>query len=247
MMDAWNPWHGCHKISPGCQHCYMYRRDESVGRDPGAVYQTKNFDLPVRKKKDGSYQFQHQGEVFTCGTSDFFLEDADEWRRDAWRFIRERSDLNFLIITKRIHRFYQALPEDWGAGYENVRIGCTVENQEMAEKRLSIFLTLPILHRVIICEPLLEQIDLAPYLMPDRVEMVVAGGESGMEARSCRYEWIQTLRQQCVAQDISFWFKQTGAYFIKDGRRYFVRSRLQHGQAAKAGLNYQAKKGRKQP
>lgn len=240
-MDAWNPWHGCHKVSPGCKYCYVYRRDESVGRDASKVYRTKSFDLPIQKKKDGSYRFWHQGEVFTCGTSDFFLEEADAWRLDAWRYIRDRADLNFLIITKRIHRFYHALPEDWGAGYENVRIGCTVENQQMADKRLPIFLGLPILHRAVICEPLLEGIDLSEYLSVEKIDMVVAGGESGPKARDCRFEWIQSLHRQCVQRDVSFYFKQTGTHFIKDGRRYWIKKRDQHSQAQKAGLYYQGR------
>ena len=123
--EGWNPWHGCHKLSPGCQNCYMHRRDASVGRDGDQVYKTTAFDLPICRRRDGSYRLRGPGEVFTCGTSDFFLEEADAWRAEAWSFIRQRRDLRFLIITKRIERFRVQLPEDWGAGYENVRIGCT--------------------------------------------------------------------------------------------------------------------------
>ena len=84
------------------------------------------FDLPLKKKRDGNFRLQQKGDVFTCGTSDFFLEEADEWRTEAWSMIRQRQDLSFLIITKRIHRFYEKLPPDWGEGYPNVKIGCTV-------------------------------------------------------------------------------------------------------------------------
>lgn len=240
MMHAWNPWHGCHRISPGCKNCYMHRRDVSVGKDPEIIYKTKTFDLPVRRDRNGAYQFNQNSEVFTCGTSDFFLEEADEWRIFAWDFIRERRDLRFLIITKRIDRFHINLPEDWGNGYENVRIGCTIENQEYADYRLPIFLAAPIAHRVIICEPLLEKIDIKPYLT-DGIEMVVAGGESGYTARVCDFDWILDLKEQC-GEDISFWFKQTGTHFLKDGKKYTVRKRLQHVQARKAGINFSVSK-----
>ena len=76
-------------------------------------------------------------------TSDFFLEEADEWRPECWRMIRERSDLRFAIITKRIHRFMECIPDDWGEGYPNVSVYCTVENQQMADYRLPIYLELP--------------------------------------------------------------------------------------------------------
>lgn len=235
-MDAWNPWHGCHKISPGCKNCYMHRRDVSVGKNPDEVVKTQSFDLPLKKKRDGSFRLQQKGDVFTCGTSDFFLEEADVWRKQAWEMIRERQDLSFLIITKRIHRFYVNLPDDWGMGYSNVKIGCTVENQDRADYRLPLFLEAPIRHRVIICEPILERIDLQPYL-DEKVELVVAGGESGYHARTCEYDWILEIQRQCVGNEISFWFKQTGTHFKKDGKGYVIKKRFQHSQARKAGIN----------
>ena len=155
-MDTWNPWHGCHMLSPGCQNCYVYRRDRSGGRDAGQVRKTADFDLPLRRGRDGEYKLRGGREIFACGTSDFFLEDADPWRAQAWRCIAARPDLHFLIITKRIDRFSVLLPDDWGQGYDNVTIGCTCENQDRADYRLPIFRSLPIRHRSIIAAPLLD-------------------------------------------------------------------------------------------
>jgi protein gp37 len=92
-------------------------------------------------------------------------------------------------------------------------------------------------HKIII-EPLLEHIDLAPYHIGSWIEQVVAGGESGYEARPCNFDWVMELRNVCVEQGVSFWFKQTGARFIKDGKLYPVTRRLQHAQARKAGINF---------
>ena len=175
--------------------------------------------------------------VYTCFTSDFYLEDADDWRPLAYEMMRIRSDLHFFLITKRIHRFYEALPEDWGNGYENVSICCTVENQDRTDYRLPIFKQLPIRHKAIICEPLLEDIDLSPYLGP-WVESVVVGGESGAKARICDYNWILNLRKQCIEADIPFYFKQTGAKLKKDGRVYNIPRQFQHIQAKKASIDY---------
>ena len=132
-MSSWNPWHGCHKISPGCQNCYVYRTDAKYGRDASHVKKTQEFNLPIKRKKNGAYKLQPGDIVFTCFTSDFFLKEADEWRAEAWQMIQTRSDLEFFIITKRIDRFLINLPPDWGKGYPNVSICVTSEDQERAD------------------------------------------------------------------------------------------------------------------
>ena len=235
----WNPWHGCTKISPGCKYCYVYRQDEMYGSTLASSLcrKTGAFALPMKRRRDGSYKIPPGKIVFTSFTSDFLLEDADPWRAECWRMMRQRSDCWFYFFTKRIHRLADCLPPDWGEGYDNVLIGCTVENQDRANYRLPIFLDLPIKHRSIIASPLLERLDLRPYL-DDRIEEVATGGESGVEARPCDYDWILDLRRQCVEKDIPFRFHQTGAYFIKDGRMYRVRRRHQLSQARKANIDY---------
>ena len=123
-MAIWNPWHGCHKISAGCLHCYMFRRDESFGKDSTVISKTAQFRLPLARRKNGDYKLQDDV-VYTCMTSDFFLEEADEWRAEAWQMIAQRQDLHFFIITKRIDRFVVQLPADWGEGYAHVSICVT--------------------------------------------------------------------------------------------------------------------------
>lgn len=154
--------------------------------------------------------------------------------------IKQRSDLDFLMITKRIDRFNVSLPQDWGDGYDNVTICCTVENQAMANYRLPIYLSLPIKRKCIVCEPLLEKVDISEYLSQN-ISQVVAGGESGEKARVCDYDWILSLRNQCIASGVSFHFKQTGAFFRKDGKMYRIKRALQHTQARKANINYVTK------
>ncbi|MFV0417859.1 MAG: DUF5131 family protein [Dysgonomonas sp.] len=237
MASIWNPWHGCHKISDGCKNCYVYRGDARRGIDSSLVKQTKNFDVPIRRKRNGEYKIAAGNEVYTCFTSDFFNKDADEWRPQAWSMIRERSDLHFLMITKRIDRLYVGLPEDWGDGYDNVTICCTVENQDRADYRLPIYKAAPIKHKIIICEPMLERIDLHSYDIGSWVEHVTVGGESGTDTRVCNYDWILEIHRLCIENNISFWFKQTGAKFMKDGKIYNIPRKMQHIQARKAGLN----------
>ncbi len=237
MSVMWNLWHGCHKLSEGCRNCYVYRGDSKRGIDSTVVAKTKSFGKPVERKKNGDYRIAPGTMVYTCFTSDFFIDDADLWRVEAWDMIRERRDLHFLMITKRIDRLAECVPADWGEGWEHVTICCTVEDQKMADYRLPIYHDAPVKHKRIICEPLLSAIDLTPWL-DSRIGQVVAGGESGIEARPCEYEWIVALRQQCADRNIAFWFKQTGTYFIKDGIRYRIARQHQHSQARKSGLTF---------
>lgn len=121
--------------------------------------------------------------MYTCFSSDFFLEEADGLAAGRVADDTFAVRLSFFIVTKRILRSAEAIPSDWGDGYENVTICCTVENRRRAAERLPYFLSLPILHKQIICEPLLERINLLPWLGP-QIEQVLVGGESGRR-RAC--------------------------------------------------------------
>ena len=207
------------------------------GRDSSIITKTGKFDFPIQRKRNNTYKIPPGNLVYTCFTSDFLIEEADEWREEAWQMMRERQDLHFLFITKRIDRLKECLPSDWGEGYENVTICCTMENQDRVDYRLPIYKAAPIKHKIIICEPLLTEIDFRGELGP-WVEQIVVGGESGKEARICNYEWVLDIRRQSVENKINFWFKQTGYRLLKEGHEYFIARRFQHSQARKAGINY---------
>lgn len=235
----WNPWHGCTKISPGCKYCYVYRQDEMYGSEKSSSEVSRNADfaMPIKRKRDKSYKIASGMVVFTCFTSDFLVEGADQWRAEAWAMIRERSDLMFFFFTKRIDRFAECVPDDWGDGYDNVMVGCTVENQAMVDYRLPIFKQLPIKHRAIIVAPILERVDLRQYL-DSTIEEVSVSGESGVQARVCDYDWILDIRRQCIEKNVPFRFHQTGAKLLKEGRLYRIRRPFQIAQATKANINY---------
>ena len=232
-MSMWNPWRGCHKYSEGCKYCYIHKGDLKRGVDTSNVVKTDKFNAPIAKLKSGAYKIKSGQMVFLCFSSDFLIEDADEWRPECWKMIKERSDLHFLFLTKRINRFMDCIPADWGEGYNNVTVGCTVENQEKANERLSIFKELPIKHKNIICQPMIEEIDLRGFL--DNIELVVVGGESDKSARPLDYDWVLKIRKQCVEHQVNFEFRQCGTHFIKDGEEYTLNVRT---------LCSQAKKGR---
>lgn len=237
MSVMWNLWHGCRKASEGCRNCYVYRQDARHGKESSSVTRTAAFDLPVRRRRDGRFRIPSGERVFTCFTSDFLVAEADAWRREAWEMMRLRHDLHFVFFTKRIERLCDLLPPDWGDGYENVTVGCSVENQEMADRRLPLLLAAPVRHRMIVCAPLLGPLNLEPYLSA-AVEEVSVGGESGPEARPCDYDWVLDIRRQCVGADVPFRFHQTGARLVRDGRLYRIRREYQHAQARKAGIDF---------
>ena len=209
-MDAgWNPWHGCHKFSAGCQNCYVYRIDLGHGRDPSQVSKNALFDLPVRRGRNGDYKIPPGSTVYTCFSSDFLLEDADGWRPDAWRMMKERDDLRFLFITKRIHRLADCLPADWGEGYENVHICCTMENQEAADKRLPILMDAPVRHKGIVCEPLLGPIDLNGMLGP-WAEQLIAGASREMGLGSATMTGCSRWQHSAIRREWLFPLNRLG-------------------------------------
>jgi len=232
----WEPWTGCYKISDGCTYCYFYGPySKRCGQN--AIEKTAEFGKPLQKTAKGSYKIQSGKIVATCFASDFFIEEADPWRAEAWAMIKARPDLEFLLLTKRIDRFPVALPKDWGDGYDNVNLGCTVENQALADTRLPLFLSYPIKRRFIACSPLLTAIDLSPYLETGGIEHVSVGGETGHEARQCDYNWVLSLREQCAKAGATFWFKNTGSFFLQDGELQKINPFKQSSRAKELGIN----------
>jgi len=230
----WEPWTGCYKVSDGCTYCYYYGPySKRFGQN--TVQKTGEFDKPLAKTDKGKYRIPGGKIVATCFASDFFIAEADEWRAEAWEMIKQRPDLEFLILTKRINRFSVSLPSDWGDGYTNVYIGCTIENQQLADCRLPLFLSYPIKRRFIACAPLLGTINLSPYL--DGIEHVTVGGETGRAARECDYDWVLNIREQCVEAGVTFWFKNTGTLFRRDGEVQKINPFKETGVAKGFGIN----------
>ena len=236
-MAMWNPWRGCRKCSDGCLHCYIHKGDARRKVNTNNIVRTKDFYKPVEKTKNGSYKMK-PGTVYLGFSTDFLIEEADEWRGECWSMIRERSDCTFLFLTKRIERFKDCIPDDWADGYENVIVCCTVENQKNADRKLSVFKALPIKHKCITAQPLLERVNLEKYL--DGIELVVVGGESDTNARVLDYAWVLDIQEQCVRKNVDFEFRQCGTHFIKDGRLYKLQTKDLCRQARAADINYKA-------
>lgn len=221
-MAIWNPWRGCKKYSDGCKFCYIHKGDQKRGINTNTIVKTNDFYKPVETLKSGDYKLK-SGLVYLCFSTDFLIEEADMWRNECWKMIKERSDLQFLFLTKRIERFMDCIPNDWGTGYENVIVCCTIENQKNADFRLSIFQNLPIKHKCITAQPLLEMIELESYL--NDIELVVVGGESDFNARPLNYDWVLNIRNQCIKKQVKFEFRQCGTHFIEQNKLTYLKTR----------------------
>ena len=178
--------------------------------------------------------------MLLCFQSDFLIEEADEWRKEAFKMIKERSNCDFLFLTKRIDRFNKCIPDDWNDGYDNVIVSCTIENQKQADYRLPIFNSLPIKHKLLSVQPLIENINIEKYL--DGIECVVLGGESDKDGRILDYDWVLNVREQCIKKNVSFEFRQCGTNFLKDGRLYRIRTFELTKQARLANINFLSNK-----
>lgn len=240
----WNPWHGCVKKSEGCKYCYMYYNDSQRNMDGSKIFKVKNeFNYPLQKDKNGQFKVKSGQNIHVCLTSDFFLEEADKWRNEAWQIMRQRPDVIFTLLTKRPERIKENLPDDWNDGWENIHLNVTCENQIRADERLPILIDLPFKHKGIMCAPFIDEINLDNYLDKFTCEEILCDGENYDGNRKLNYEWVENLYNQAKKRNITFRFISTGNYFIKDNKEYHIPNKqIQYIQAQKSGLQYEGKK-----
>ena len=209
---TWNPWHGCKKVSEGCKYCYMYRGKEQYKQNPMIVQKSKTrFNAPLK--------WHIPTVIFTCSWSDFFIEEADEWRKEAWDIIRRTPYHTYQILTKRPHRALECLPEDWGEGYKNVWLGVSVENEARFWERVPQLRKIPAQTKFLSIEPLIERIEIEVSEM-ETIDWVIIGGESGNDNgkwkyRECKLEWIESIVRELSDTTIAVFVKQLGTHLSK--------------------------------
>lgn len=244
---TWNPWHGCRKVSAGCKNCYMFREKKQYGQDPNVVVRSKTkFYDPLKWKEPRR--------IFTCSWSDFFIEEADAWRDEAFAIMALTPQHTYQVLTKRpdrmmeylrgpqtprniyaevhygdhplleprSHELYERL-QNWPL--PNVWLGVSVEDQKTADERIPLLLQTPAALRWLSIEPLLGPIEFSNVSRRSDavsqlgkkaltgIDWVVVGGESGPEARPTHPDWARSLRDQCTAAGVPFFFKQWGEWW----------------------------------
>ncbi len=211
---SWNPWQGCHKISLGCKYCYMYRNKNMYGQIPHIVVKSKplTFNKPLRIKEPSL--------IFTCSWSDWFIEEADAWRDEAWDIIRQTPQHTYQILTKRPERIAECLPDDWGEGYSNVWLGVSVESMDVLD-RIYDLIQIKAKVRFLSIEPLISPVSLPMIIMDSKISWVIIGAESGnnngkYRYRLCELYWITRIVEQCKAAEIPVFVKQLGTHLSKE-------------------------------
>jgi protein gp37 len=148
--------------------------------------------------------------VFAASMADVFDNRAPPaWRADLWALIRATPALDWQILTKRPQNAAGMLPDDWGEGWPNVWLGTTTENQLEAARRIPELLALPAKVHFLSVEPMLEAVDLGPWLA--QLQWVIVGGESGPGARAMHPSWVRALRDQVQPAGVPLFVKQTGS------------------------------------
>lgn len=217
-----NPWWGCEKVSPGCKHCYAEALANRYGKSIWGPAKTTDREFKIgvwNEIPKWNKQAEREGKrrrVFMASMSDFFEDhpQVSGWRAEAMQLIQKCEWLDFLILTKRPENV-RAMAFRWLAfGFpENVWIGTSVENQEMADKRIPELLRIPARVRFLSMEPLLEHVEIHRYALgglitTDPLSWVIVGGESGHGKRPFNSDWARSIRDQCREAGIPFFMKQ---------------------------------------
>ncbi len=225
---TFNPWTGCTKVGPGCDHCYAEgwaKRSGQVEWGPGAV-RRRTSEANWRKPLAWNAEAARLGiryRVFCASLADVFDNEVPaEWRADLFDLIARTPHLDWLLVTKRIGNVGRMVEAATCMTHlpGNVWLGITVVNQAEADRDIPKLLATPAAVRFLSMEPLLGPVDMARWLDDGSNEMalastlswVIVGGESGPGARPMHPQWARDIRDQCEAAGVPFLFKQWGEW-----------------------------------
>lgn len=220
---TWNPITGCSRVSPGCDHCYMFAQYPRLRAMGARGYELAPDEVQVLAARfDQPMRWTRPRRIFVNSMSDTFHKAVD-WVAvtELFRVMRDAPHHQFLVLTKRPGRaaywwslFGQALfGGEWPA---HIWLGTSVELQKYAP-RIDVLARVPAPIRFLSAEPLLGALDITEYLERGDLQWVIAGGESGAAARPMDLEWARQLRDQCAAADVPYFLKQLGGRGDKRG------------------------------
>jgi protein gp37 len=212
---TFNAWIGCEKISEACKFCYAETYSTRWGiaewGKTGTRYRTvqSNWNKLLRWNRMAAKDRQRR-RVFCFSLSDI-MEDhpmiPQSWREEFYNIVKQCDWLDFLFLTKRPENYSRFLPKDWGEGYDNVWLGCSVENQRRYDERVAHMAAIPAKIKFFSMEPLLGHVQM--NWMPD---WIIIGGESGFK-KDCRQMDLRSVLSvfnQAEGKNVKVFFKQTG-------------------------------------
>ena len=220
--QTWNPVTGCSRVSPGCDHCYMFALYPRLkGMSVPGYSDTPDTISMMPERLSAPLSWKKPRLVFVNSMSDLFHAHVDDgFIGDVFETISKADAHAFQILTKRPgravgwwNRYGEARFGEWPA---NAWIGTSVENQKYAP-RLSVLRRLPAPMKFVSAEPLLDRLDLSEWLDDETLQWVIVGGESGRGARLMDEDWARQLRDQTKASELHFFLKQMGGYPNKRG------------------------------
>lgn len=210
----------CRKISPGCANCYAEGLNQnSFFGGNHLAYSGAAPELELKQDLLASWaRMRSPKKHFVSSMTDVFGEFVpDDMIFDILDAMKAAPKQTFQVLTKRASRMSN-LTRNWlksrGMGHvpSNVWLGVSVEDQQRADERIPWLLTTPCEVRFLSCEPLLGGIDLHHMLYGNpSVSWVIVGGESGIRARDCDLDWIDSIVEQCKQAGVSVFVKQLGA------------------------------------
>jgi len=207
---TWNPVRGCKKISPGCKHCYAETFAERFRGVKGHPYE-QGFDLRlVPEKLTEPFSWRSQKLVFVNSMSDLFQDGVPDSYAEAVSQVMVQANWHtYQVLTKRSERLKQLLNGHlrFAAEQRHIWWGVSVENRKHGLPRIQDLRQSAARVRFLSIEPLLE--DLGEFDLKG-IDWVIVGGESGPGARPIRKEWVLSIREQCKAARVPFFFKQWG-------------------------------------
>ena len=215
---TFNPWIGCQRVSPGCDHCYAeammdhrYHRVEWGPHGKRDRTSEANWRKPLqwaRSARDNGARAR----VFCASLADVFDNKVDRaWRVDLFNLIEKTPELDWLLLTKRPENIKKMLPPNWGDGYANVWLGTTTEDQEHYDHRWPILSAIPAVVHFVSYEPALGPLQIETGTNDAYPDWIICGGESGSGARYMKPRWARKLRDECERLDVAFFMKQMTA------------------------------------
>jgi protein gp37 len=220
---TWNPTTGCDQTSPGCDNCYaltLAKRLRAMGQpkyqnDGDPRTSGPGFKLTVHEDTLATpYSWKQPRLIFVNSMSDLFHPDVPvDFIRSVFEVMSETPQHTYQVLTKRSKRLASVGKKlDWPP---NVWMGVSVETERYAF-RLDHLREVDAAVRFVSAEPLLGPL---PNLDLKGIDWLIAGGESGPNARPMAEWWVRDLRDQCGQAGVAFFFKQWGGRTPKAGGR----------------------------